>query len=129
MENIDIVDRFMWAFNKSPSYEQYRLLGGTVPKRVTNQAKWYNNLLSSNGYDKPTKSNVYRVFFDNRGLIFIGTVSQICRRYGFTESQVDHAHSRGCVIEGCITIKKINIDEEMMNIKNKDLFKMKIYKY
>jgi len=129
MDNLEIIDRFLWAFNKSPSYEQFILLGGKVPKRITNHTKWYGNLLTTNGYDKPTKANVYRVIFDKRRLVFIGTVGEICRKFGLTENQVDHSHHKGCTIDGCLNVHKINIEEEMYNIKDDNLFDMKIYKY
>lgn len=126
----EILDRYLWTFNSSPTHEMFTKLGGVVPDDFkVNGTPRYFNYISSLGYDKPY-NRIYRVYDtlrDNR-LVYIGSTSNIEYQFDASIHMVRHA-VRGSLLKSQYKLEAINIQDECMNIFRKDLFDMEIYNY
>ena len=124
-KNLYILDRFLYAFNVSPTLEQFRKLGGHLPSSCSS----YRLYLDKLGYEPPKKAT-YRVLdtLRNNELVFIGATGEIMDFFGIQYNPAVLRKGEYRLIKNRYKTVRINIDKEMNNIFKDDLFEMKKYK-
>jgi len=132
MTNEQILDRYLYAFNSTPSYEMFMLMGGLLPKRYfISGYPCYTKYVGDLGYDAPIRQ-VYRVYLvrlENKKLVYIGGAIDIGERLGVNAAAIRNANKNGNLVKQRYSIEMIDVNSEYRNLYRKDLYKMEEYKY
>lgn len=130
MGDIEILDRFMYAFGQSPTLKQWFKLNGKEKKKaVPKESEAYRELLSNYGYDKPNRGLTIRIYDTRNRLAFCGTLKRAMEVYPFLTITTLKSGVEGHIIYGGYNVERVDIDAEMNNIFRKDFWEMDLYKY
>lgn len=80
MKNIKIVDAFLYLNYRSPTEDEFVLLGGDLEEVKENFSN-YRNFLTANGYDIPSKAKIVEVYDLRGNLLFTGSTSDAAEHF------------------------------------------------